>query len=67
MVRLRKESARIARSNSLRAKHTRKARARKAQSTPEVLPVLGALGNCWCGRPNGHTWPGQEKGEGHPR
>jgi hypothetical protein len=32
-----------------------------------VLTVLGQFGDCWCGQPLTHTWPGQADGKPHPR
>lgn len=41
-------------------------RYRKWGTPAPDLPTLGGLG-CWCGKPNGHHWPGEEDGAPHPR
>jgi hypothetical protein len=33
---------------------------------PDDTP-LGVYGECWCGEPMGHAWPGKTSGEPHPR
>lgn len=42
-------------------------RPRLADDYSRSLPVLGALGGCWCGAPHGHDWPGRDQGAPHPR
>lgn len=29
--------------------------------------TIGSLDDCWCGLPNGHDWPGKDRGAKHPR
>lgn len=58
------QRAQVARARSSAAKHRRP---KNGTGTGEGLATLGWQGGCWCGEPHGHTWPGKDAGEPHPR
>jgi hypothetical protein len=60
----RAQRAQVARARSSAAKYRPD---KKGTGTGEGLKTLGWEGGCWCGQPNGHTWPGKDKGSPHPR
>lgn len=37
-----------------------------AQKRESALKSIGTW-DCWCGRRNGHDWPGKDNGKPHPR
>lgn len=62
------------------AKRARAAEAARRSSAAKYRPTgpdnripetrgmaLGSDTTCWCGQPRGHTWPGKEAGDPHPR
>lgn len=42
-------------------------RARARGGAAQNLLTIGSFDNCWCDKKNGHTWPGMEQGQPHPR
>jgi len=53
--------------NSLEAKWSKvRFRDNRVPGTRDEDPALGG-GDCWCGEPDGHPWPGKLEGAPHPR